>query len=404
MDRLTPSPSAGPGGPAGRTYLDWAATAPLRPEARSAVLAEWDRPAGNPTGAHDEARRARRALDDARDVIAGLVGAAPGEVVLTSGGTEADSLAVHGVLAAEADAAALMGRPVGAVVCTAMEHHAVLEAARAAARRTGAELRLVPTTPDGVVDLGALAAALDGEVALVSVLAVSNELGTVQPVERVAATVRNRAPGAVLHTDAVQAAPWADLAPLTAVCDLVSLSAHKFGGPVGAGALVVRDGTRLSARLEGGGQERGRRSGTPAVAGVAGMAAALAAAAASREEDVARVTTLRTRLEEGLVATVPGAVVSGAGSERAPGICHLRIPGVEGEALVVLLDQAGLAASAGASCSSGATEPSHVLLAMGCSRAEAASGLRLSLGVTTTDEDVDRALALVPAAVARLRD
>ena len=384
----------------GRTYLDWAATAPLRPEALAAMAAQVGSPAGNPTGAHHEARQARRALDDARDAVADLLGARPGEVVLTSGGTEADSLAVHGGF----DGVAAAGGPTGAVVCSAIEHHAVLEACRSLARRTGAELRLVGVTSEGVVDLGALAAALSDDVALVSVMAVSNEVGTVQPLERVASTVRNRAPRALLHTDAVQAAPWLDVAPLVAACDLVSVSAHKFGGPVGTGALVVRDGTALRARLEGGGQERGRRSGTPDAAGAAGMAAALAVAVAGRDDDGAQVRARRDRLEAGLLAVVPGAVASGGGVERAPGICHLRIPGVEAEALVVLLDQLGLATSAGASCSSGATEPSHVLLAMGLDRAAAASGLRLSLGVTTTDDDVARALEIVPAAVARLRD
>ena len=242
------------------------------------------------------------------------------------------------------------------------------------------------------------------DVAVVSVMAVNNEVGVIQPIDRVAATVRNRAPRAVLHTDAVQAAPWLDLAPLAEQCDLVTLSAHKMGGPVGAGVLLVRDGIRIQARLDGGGQERGRRSGTPNVVGAMGMAAALEATVRDRTHTTARVMELRHRLEAGLAAGVPGIAVSGGGAPRVPGICHLRIPGVESEALVVVLDQMGVASSAGASCSSGATEPSHVLEAMGLGRTEARTGLRLSLGVTTSDEDVDRALAVVPGAVAQLRD
>ncbi len=384
----------------GRVYLDWAATAPLRPDVGAAMVAQMARPPGNPTGAHAEARGARRDLDDARDKVASLTGVSPGDVVFTSGGTEADGLAIHGAY----DAQVARGGPSGAVVCSAIEHHAVLEACRSLALRTGAELRLVGVTSDGVVDLEALAAACTDDVAVVSVMAVNNEVGVVQPIDRVAATVRNRAPRAVLHTDAVQAAPWLDVAPLAEQCDLVTLSAHKFGGPVGTGALLVGDGIRIQARLDGGGQERGRRSGTPNVVGAVGMAAALEATVEDRVRTTARIMTLRNRLEAGLAVEVPGIAISGGGASRVPGICHLRIPGVESEALVVLLDQMGVASSAGASCSSGATEPSHVLEAMGLGRSESRTGLRLSMGVTTSDGDVDRALAIVPAAVAQLRD
>jgi len=385
-----------------RAYLDHAATTPLRPEALEAMLPFLTDGFANPSGAHTESRRARVALDDARDLLAELLGAAPGEVVLTSGGTEADDLAVHGGW--EALAAARPEGPPPAVVCSAMEHHAVLRACRSLAARTGAELREVPSGPDGRIDLAALAEACRPDVGLVSVMAVNNEVGTVQPLDEVARIVAAGAPGAVLHTDAVQAVPWLDVARTTAPAALVSVSAHKFGGPKGSGALVVRSGARVRPRLDGGGQERGRRSGTPNVAGAVGAAAALAVTVAERDEAVARVGALRDRLADGLLARLPGAVETGDRDHRVAGILHLRIPGVESEAAVVLLDEAGVAASAGAACSSGAVEPSHVLEAMGLDRRQASSGLRFSLGVTTTGQDVDHALAWVPGVVERLRN
>ena len=385
-----------------RAYLDHAATTPLRPEALEAMLPLLTDGFANPSGAHTESRRARVALDDARDLLAELLGAAPGEVVLTSGGTEADDLAVHGGW--EALAAARPEGPPPAVVCSAMEHHAVLRACRSLAARTGAALREVPSGPDGRIDLAALAEACRPDVGLVSVMAVNNEVGTVQPLDEVARIVAAGAPGAVLHTDAVQAVPWLDVARTTAPAALVSVSAHKFGGPKGSGALVVRSGARVRPRLDGGGQERGRRSGTPNVAGAVGAAAALAVTVAERDEAVARVGALRDRLADGLLARLPGAVETGDRDHRVAGILHLRIPGVESEAAVVLLDEAGVAASAGAACSSGAVEPSHVLEAMGLDRRLASSGLRFSLGVTTTGQDVDHALAWVPGVVERLRN
>ena len=383
-------------------YLDHAATTPLRPEALEAMLAVLGDGFANPSGAHAESRRARLVLDDARDRIAALLGVGPGEVVLTSGGTEADDLAVYGGWGAVAEGWADSSPP--AVVCSAMEHHAVLRACRALARRTGAALREVPSGPDGRIDLDDLSDACRDDVGLVSVMAVNNEVGTIQPLDEVARTVAERSPRAVLHTDAVQAVPWLDVAGRTAPAALVSVSAHKFGGPKGSGALVVRSGTGLRPRIDGGGQERGRRSGTPNVAGAAAMAAALAATTADRDVDVTRVTGIRDRLADGLLATVPDVVESGDRADRVAGILHLRFADVEAEAMVVLLDQVGIAASAGAACSSGAVEPSHVLAAMGLGLAEASSGIRFSLGATTTGADVDRALARIPDVVRRLRN
>ena len=385
-----------------RSYFDHAATTPLRPEALEAMLPFLTDNFANPSGAHAESRRARIALDDARDQIAELLGVGPGDVVLTSGGTEADDLAIHGGWAARVADGSGRGVP-AALVCAAMEHHAVLEACRALAAVSGAELRVVLSDRSGQIDLDTLAEVSDPSVGLVSVMAVNNEIGTIQPLDAVARVVAEHAPGAVVHTDAVQAAPWLDLPAVTAGADLVSISAHKFGGPKGSGALALRRQALVRARIDGGGQERGRRSGTPNVAGAVGMAAALAATVLERHATVARVTALRNRLGDGLLATVSDIVETGDRDDRVAGILHLRIGGVEAEALVVLLDQAGVATSAGAACSSGAVEPSHVLGAMGLDPLESSTGIRFSLGVTTTDHDVDRALRQVPIVVDRLR-
>ena len=344
---------------------------------------------GNPSGSHSVARAARAAVDDAREVVGAAIGVEPGGVIFTAGGTEADNLAVFGVFT----------RRPGVIVTTDIEHHAVLEAAEA----TGARLRKVPVDRFGIVDLEALAAALDREVTLVSVMAVNNEIGTVQPLARVAEIVRRRAPRAALHTDAVAAMPWLDVAEIAAGYDLVSISAHKFGGPQGVGALGVREGFDLAPLIHGGGQERDRRSGTHHVAGIVGMAAAAAATIAHRASEGRRVMALRDRLVDGIVAGVPDAVETGRRAAKVAGNAHLRFAGVESEALLVLLDDAGVCASAGSACASGAMEPSHVLLALGIPGPEALGSLRMSLGPTTTDAEVDLALNAVPTAVARLR-
>jgi cysteine desulfurase len=368
-------------------YLDHAASTPLRPEALEAML-PWLRDSyANPSGTHAPARAARAAVEEARDAVADALGAAPGEVVFTGSGTEADNLAVVGVHAA---------RP-GRVVCTAAEHHAVLHACQA----VGGEQ--VPVGPDGVIDLDALSDRLGPDVSVVSVMLANNEVGTVQPLADVAAVVRDRSPQAVLHTDAIQAVSWLDVAEATATADLVAVSAHKFGGPKGVGALVVRHGVKVAPIVHGGGQERDRRSGTHNVAGIVGMAAALRAAVETRKETVDAVAALRDRLADGVLAAAPGAVETGDRARKVAGNCHLCFDGVESEALLVLLDQAGVYASAGSACTSGALEPSHVLLAMGVPRARALGSLRLSLGYTSTGADVDVALDVLPDAVRRLR-
>lgn len=348
---------------------------------------------GNPSGTHSVARAARTAVDEARDAVAGALGATPGNVVFTASGTEADNLAVLG----RARAAP------GPLVVSAIEHHAVLNAALAAERYGLGEVRVVRVGKDGIVDLEALAGALDRSVSLVSVQLVNSDVGALQPLADVARLVRRRAPGAAFHTDAVQAAAWYDVAELAAGADMVSISGHKFGGPQGTGALAFRRVVPLEPLVFGGPQERERRAGTHNVAGIVGMAAALRATVAGLASEVGRVRALRDALCSGLLSAVPGAHETAPGQEKAPGHCHLVIEGVESEALLMLLDGYGVAASAGSACASGAMEPSHVLTAMGYSEREAMGALRLTLGHTTTGEDVARALKAVPLAVGRLR-
>jgi cysteine desulfurase len=360
-----------------QAYLDHAATSPVRPETSAAMLPWLTGRFGNPSGSHAVAREARRAIEEARDVMAEVLGVSPGGIVFTGGGTEADNLAVSGVVGA---------RP-GTIVTTAIEHEAVLRAAAS----TGAEVRLAPVDGDGVVDVEVLSEMLDPDVTLVSVMLVNNEVGSVQPLDRVAAAVRRRAPGAVVHTDAVQGLLWLDLRRAARPADLISLSAHKFGGPQGVGLLAVRGDVPLRPLLHGGGQERERRSGTQNVAGIVGMAAAAQVTDRERDDAVASVRRLRDRLVDGLLAAVPGAAETGGRCHKVAGTAHLRF------------DAGGICASAGSACASGALEASHVLLAMGHAEVGALGSLRLTLGPTTSGADIDAALAVIPAAVAQLR-
>ena len=359
-------------------YLDHAASTPMRPASVEAMLPFLGGHTGNPSGAHAAARRSRKAIDEARDVVADCLGARPGEIVFTGSGTEADNLAITGLLA----------RRGGTAVCTAIEHHAVLDPVEHAGGR------IVAVDADGVVSPEALAGAVDGDTSIVSVMLANNEVGSVQPLSDVDAAV---------HTDAVQAVTWLDVASLAARADLISVSAHKFGGPQGVGALVVRDGVELEPLVLGGGQERGLRSGTHNTAGIVGLAAALREAVDTRDETVRRLGELRDRLADGLLSRVPGCTETGSRDRKVAGICHLCFEDVDAESLLMLLDQAGLYASAGSSCSSGAMEPSHVLVAMGVPKELAGGSVRLSLGWSSTGADVDAALELIPPAVEQLR-
>jgi cysteine desulfurase len=377
-------------------YLDHAASTPMRPEAVAAMLPFLSDHPGNPSGGHAVARAAKTALEEAREVVAEILGCAPGEVVFTGGGTEADNRAIKGGGRAQRSA----GRD--GVVTSAIEHKGVL----AAAERLGSEgfrTSTVGVDRGGVVDLDELDAAVDEHTAMVSVMLVNNEVGTIQPLADVAARVRARAPHALLHTDAVQAVPWLDVAEAVADFDLVAVSGHKFGGPKGVGVLVVRDGVTLVPEIEGGGQERGLRAGTVNVAGAVALATALRVTHERRTADVDRVRVLRDRLARGLVEAVPLTSFNGAAEHKVAGSCHVTFEGVESEALLVTLDAAGVHAAAGSSCSSGATEPSHVLAAMGLTRADALASVRFSFGYASTNSDVATALDVVPRAVAQLR-
>lgn len=369
----------------------------MRAVARSIVADPDDVGAANASGSHRAARRARAVVDDARDRLAGLLGVAPGEVVFTSGGTESDNLAVLGRAQAVP----------GVVLCSAIEHPAVLEAVD---RVGGAR---IPVGADGRVSLDALRdmllAAKESArtVSMVSIMAVNNEVGSIQPVVEAAAIVRELAPEAVVHCDAVQALPWIDLRSIGSAVDLMSISGHKFGGPQGVGALTIRTGTRLVAQHVGGGQEREWRSGTLNVPGIRAMVAAAVEADGEREASVARLAGLRDRLVRSVLEGVPDAVWTGRlvdPAHLAAGFAHFCFDGVEAEALLFLLDADGVCASAASACASGAQHPSHVLEAMGLGRDISRGSLRISLGHTTTERDVEIAAASIVAAVKRLRD
>jgi cysteine desulfurase len=379
-------------------YLDHAASTPMRPEAIAAMLPFLADHPGNPSGGHGAARATKTALEDARERVGAACGAAPHEVVFTGGGSEGDNLAIKGA----AWAARIRDPALDGVVTTGIEHKAVLGACARLAR-DGYRLTRVDATTGGTVDLHALADALDEHTAVVSVMLVNNETGIRQPMADVAALVRERAPRAVLHTDAVQAPQWCDLRVDAAPADLVAISGHKFGGPKGVGALVVRDKVDLVPLVEGGGHERDMRAGTQNVAGIVAFATALELTDARRTEEVARIGALRDRFERGLDAAIEGFATNGDRNARVEGLLHATIPGVEAEVLLVALDQQGVYAASGSACSAGAIDPSHVLLAMGMPRERALSAVRFSFGYASTDSDVDEALHVVPEVVEKLR-
>ena len=389
------TPAAAPGA---LVYLDNAAGAPLRPEVYEAMAPWLTRAFGNASAGHFLGRAARRAVDDARDDLADVLGVEPAEVVFTSGGTEADNLAISGVAAAAR--ARGLDRPL--IACSAVEHPAVLGPVRA----TGGAVLAVDS--EGIVDLEGLEGWLcanPGRVVEVSVMLVNNETGVIQPIEMVEHLTREAAPGALVHTDAVQALGWLDVSSLCAGVDLLSVSAHKIGGPQGTGALVVRSRarSRVHPLLLGGPQEGELRAGTHDVAGVVGMARAARLCAEEREETSRRVTELARTLVTGILDGVPGAGAAVPCDLRVGAICNIFFDGVVGEELLIVLDELGGCASGGAACATGALEPSHVLLAMGRTAAQARRHIRLSLGYSSTARDVEVAVAAVIEAVARLR-
>lgn len=377
-------------------YLDHAATTPCDPVVVEAMLPFFTENFGNPSGVYAAARRVRQAIDAARDQAAALLGAAsPSEVIFTSGGTEADNLAVFGV--------ALAARERGEgrhIVTTAIEHQGVLNAARALENQ-GFAVTYVPPEANGIVPAEGIVEALTDETVLVSVMLANNEVGTIQPVREIAAVCRER--GIPLHTDAVQAVGHMPINVQDLGVDLLSLSAHKFYGPKGVGALYVRKGIELAPHIHGGGQELERRAGTENVAGIIGLAKALELAVGSLDADAAHMQKLRDTLIEAVLTQIPGSTLNGDRIRRLPGNAHFSFDGVDGESLLLNLDMHGIAASAGSACSAGSVEPSYVLLAMGVDREQAKSAVRLTLGRHTRPEDIDYVVGTLKTLVEKLR-
>ena len=376
-------------------YLDHAATTPLIPEAREAVLRALDEDFGNPSSVHEAGRRAKTLVEDARDRVAAAVGASPAEIVFTGGGTEADNLAVKGATAK------LRGNGDHLIV-SAFEHHAVLDPARSL-ERAGWRLTVVPVTSEGLVHPEAIADGVERSTTLVSLMAVNNEIGTIQPIAEVVEAVKAKNPHTLVHTDAVQALGNVPVDVHRWGVDLASFAAHKLGGPKGVGALFVRAGVPVEAIVHGGGQERGLRSGTLNVPGISGFGAAAEIAAKEVHEKSERVGALRDRLLDGIRAIVPDVVVNGTLQDRSANNLNVCIPRADGETLLLLLDEAGIACSSGSACASGALDPSHVLLAIGVPKDLAKGSLRFTFGRTSTPADVDAVLSALPTVVERAR-
>jgi cysteine desulfurase len=367
-------------------YLDHAATTPVRPEVIAAMVPLLGETFGNPSSAHAYGRRARAALDEAHERLAARLNAQPREIVFTSGGTEANNLALKG--------AAWAGKARGhRIVTSAIEHHAVAHSLRHL-EKFGFEIVELPVDRYGRVDPDAVEAALTDRTILVSIMLANNEVGTIQPIADIAERVRARR-GVTLHVDAVQAAPWIDLDLEALGADLVSLAAHKFEGPKGVGALYIRHGTHLLAQQHGGSQERHRRAGTESPALAMAMATAYDLSCAERPVTVATVGALRDRLRDAVLA-VDGAELTGHPRDRLAGLLSLVIQGTDGSSVALAIDLAGIATSVGSACATGSAEVSHVLTAMGYPDDEARGALRISLGRTTTDDEIDTAIAIIP--------
>jgi cysteine desulfurase len=380
-----------------RVYLDYNATTPVAPAVLEAMLPFLGDNFGNAGSVHTPGQRARAAVDSARESVAALIGAKPSEIVFTSGGTEADNLALFGSVA-------VATKPHKHVITTAIEHHAILHTCEELERQ-GIEVTVVPVRQSGdlqgIVDPEEIRHALRPETVLISVMHANNELGVIQPIgeiARIAAQARVR-----FHCDAVQSAGKVSLDVERLGVDLLSISAHKFCGPKGVGALYVRTGTPLAPRFFGGHAERDRRAGTENVPGIVGIGKGAELARNLLAEDSARIRALRERLEASVLERVPGTHVNGARAHRVPNTTNISFPGAGGEALLISLDLQGIACSTGAACSSGSMEPSHVLLASGLSRDNARSSLRFSLGRPTTSEEIDYAISIIPSVVARIR-
>lgn len=384
-----------------RAYLDHAATTPVRPEA-VAAMTEVFGDVGNPSSLHAAGRCARKRVEEARESIAAALGARPGEVVLTGGGTEADNLAVKGIYWARQSADPRRTR----IIASAVEHHAVVDPAQWLADAQGATVEWVPVDVAGRLNVEALRTAIERDpstVALITVMAVNNEVGTIQPVADVIAAAHEY--GIPVHADAVQAVGVRSVDFGAGGVDAMTVSAHKIGGPTGVGALVVRRDLDVVPVLHGGGQERDIRSGTIDAAGAAGMAAALSVTTDARADTVPRLQQLRARLVHGILDAVPDAIHNGpsAVTDAVPGIVHFSFPGCEGDALLLLLDAVGIEVSTGSACTAGVPQSSHVLLAMGIDPDVARGSLRFSLGWTSTDDEIDAVVEAMPRVVERAR-
>ncbi|HEY2280398.1 MAG TPA: cysteine desulfurase family protein [Streptosporangiaceae bacterium] len=382
-------------------YLDHAATTPMLPEAIE-VMTEELAQLGNPSSLHNAGRRARRVVEESREQIAEVLNARPSEVVFTSGGTEADNLAIKGLYWARRDADPVRRR----VLVTAIEHHAVIDSVRWLHTHEGADTSYLDVDGQGILSPAALTAAIERDpdaVALVSVMWANNEVGTVQPICELAEAAHAR--GAVFHSDAVQAAALLPVDFAGSGADALTVTSHKLGGPIGVGALLLRRGIEPVPVLHGGGQERDVRSGTLDAPAIRAFATAVIISAERREAEAKRLSVLRDDLIRQIIEAVPDAILNGPppGPDRLPGNAHFSFPGCEGDALLMLLDAKGIACSTGSACTAGVAQPSHVLLAMGADEDRARGSLRFSLGHTSTQEDVDALGAVIGEAVERSR-
>ena len=378
-----------------RAYLDHAATTPVDPEVAEAMARVLRETHGNPSSIYAEGRAARAAVDRARDEVAAAINADPSEIVFTSGGTEADNLALRGAMIARRDER-------DGLVTTAIEHHAVIDTARDLESRFRVRLDVIGVDRYGLVEPDAIRDAIDERTSLVSVMHANNEIGTIEPIAEIGAICRDE--GVTFHSDAVQTVGALELDVREIPIDLLSINAHKFYGPKGVGALYVRRGTRIATMQTGGGQEKGRRTGTENVAGIVGLGVALRIARERRPTESPRPSQLRDRIIAGVEARVRGAVLTGHRTERLPNNASFCISGTDGESLIVALDLEGFAVSSGSACTSGETEPSQVLLALGLDRELAKGSLRVTVGRSTTEAQVDRFIDALSRVVARLRE
>jgi cysteine desulfurase len=377
-----------------RIYLDHNATTPVDPAAADAMTRALQDLFGNASSVHYYGQQAKAAIDDARSAVAALLGAEPAEIIFTSGGTEADNFAIRGA----AEALELTGRR--HLITSGIEHEAVLNTFKALAKR-GWRTTVLPLDASGIVSPDRLRDAMTDDTALVSIMHANNEIGTIQPIAELAAIAHLR--GALVHTDAVQSAGKIPVNVRALGVDLLSVSAHKFYGPKGIGALWSKRGVRLSPFLSGGKQERNRRAGTENVPGALGMGIAATRAAQKMDAEAARLSALRDRLETGILSAVPNTDVNGSRDARVPNTTNISFDRIEAESLLIALDLEGVAVSTGSACSSGTLEPSHVLKAMNLSSHRAQNSIRFSLGASNTDEQIDRVISILPKIVVKLR-